>query len=95
MTTEDFKKELSLLDKEHQEKTISLCKRYVLSIAKFKKGDIIADHSTIILVDEIEFIRFDIIPTVVYKGIELTKKLIPKKSGIKASVFGNNAKHFN
>lgn len=94
MTDEEFRKECSQLGQEFDEyeaawkkRKQELINRYARENARFQIGDIIRANETTIRVDEIYGLetKYTIyvrgIVYVVYRGVILTKKLEPKKSG--------------
>ena len=91
MTDEEFRKEYSQLRQEFEEYEASwekrkreLVNRYVRENARFNVGDIIRANETTIRVGKIyasESMYLPGIVYIVYRGVILTKKLEPKKSG--------------
>jgi hypothetical protein len=96
MEKQEFDSKMKDLEKRFEKEKGALIYEYALSSAIFKIGDIIQDHKCIIVVDKISAsFSYREVKTV-YHGIELTKKLVPKKSGDRNSVWGNeNVKKLN
>lgn len=68
--------------KERAEREIfQVQKMYILENMKYKEGDILEDHYHIIKVTGVKDFRLDHkgIPIILYAGIQLTKKLQPRK----------------
>lgn len=91
MTKEEYKERSGQLYKEYEEKQRELDIEFALSNNNVEIGDIVSDSSSTIIV---ESIKVDIawswsghLPSAYYYGTRLTKKLVPFKSGEKATVY--------
>lgn len=83
MTQEEYEKSIFELNKKFKKEKYELEKKFALSNNDVKIGDIVSDGNNIISVSMIciDFSYPNTIPYVYYKGIKLTKKLKPFKSG--------------
>jgi len=93
MTYEEYQAAVKALEKEFDAKKFALAKEYAMSNNTVNIGDIINDHSTCIIVDEIGVLgRFSGKPQCVYHGHRLTKKLVRFKTGERDTIFQSNLK---
>lgn len=83
MTQQEYEERLFELNKKFKQDKYDLAKEFALSNNSVKIGDIVSDGNNIISVSKlcIDFGYPNPIPYVYYKGIKLTKKLKPFKSG--------------
>ena len=90
MTIEEYKNKIKELEEKHRIEKQNTTRFFVNKNNPFKIGDILTDGESIIkyLTTSI-YIGFDGIPTPVYNGTELTKKLLPTKRGNTVKLFHN------
>jgi hypothetical protein len=81
MTHDEYREALSKMRKEHKEKEYDLMKRYLEKANPAKVGDLVADYSKRIKVDQFFFKGTPDNPWITYKGPILTKKNKPYKNG--------------
>ena len=83
MTEQEYRDELKALEASIEASKKELAKRYAFANQKFQIGDTISKNETIIIVDDVKwgFTYGTSLPSVVYRGIKLTKKLVPPKRG--------------
>lgn len=83
MTKEEYEKTLFELNQKFKKEKYKLAKEFALSNNDVKIGDIVSDGNNMISVSKfcIDFGYPNPIPYVYYKGIKLTKKLKPFKTG--------------
>lgn len=82
MTKEEFFAKMKELEDDFKIRKDSLAKEFAVSNSPYKVGDIIQDHLHIIKVEKISGVRVYLngkLPVCIYKGIQLTSKLKPKK----------------
>ena len=93
MAKEAYLNKLKEIQDEYETKKKELYREYGLSNALFKVGDTIKGQNAIFIVDKITIYKMfsDNFPEPVYHGFELRKDLTPKRSGIRAIIYGNNA----
>jgi hypothetical protein len=89
MEIKEYNERLKEIEVNYEKAKRNLHNEYGLSLAKFKKGDIITDKNTIIMVNEITVnVSFgQVCP--VYRGIELKKDLTPKKNNSIGCIYAN------
>ena len=93
MTEQDFKKELSELEKQHNKSKRELIHKYALAHNHFREGDIIEDHYHIIQIETMTSeLKMNGLGTMVYIGIELKKDLKPKKKQVNKTMHQENVK---
>ncbi len=85
MNIEDYKNKKSVIDHDYRKRLSALAKDFAFSNSSVAVGDIVTDHTGSIKVEAVRFHAGNN-PSCVYVGVELTKKLVPKKSGVKRSV---------
>lgn len=88
----EYKKQLEAIETEYKKSINKLGFEYAESKRKFEIGDIIKDDTDIIKIDSIGWGKgLSEFPFPIYKGILLTVKLEPKKTGVKNGViYGNH-----
>lgn len=89
MTKEELIKRCNKITITTEEEVRRLKNEFSINNAEYNIGDIIEDHYHIIKVESIHAWRF---PEVVYKGTQLTKKLIPYKKQIDTKIYSTNIK---
>jgi hypothetical protein len=89
MNPEEYKIKLKKLEEEFEYSTKGLRKQYAFSNNPYKIGDIITDNIGTIKIEKISFGSSvnSSFPECVYFGLELTKKLIPKKNEQKRWIY--------
>ena len=86
----EYNEKMKAIEADYDAAKQSLYREYGLSQAIYKIGDIIKDSTWIILIDKITVsLSMDSIPYPVYRGLEYTKSLAPKKNMNRAAIFGN------
>jgi len=90
----EYKKQLSILKKEHNKAVHDLDLKFITSNNIIKKGDIITDHIGPVKVDQIQVgqVMCNSIPVAVYHGVCMTKAGKPFKSGERRGVWAPNMK---
>ena len=83
MTEQEYREKLKELKSEYETKKSLLAREFAYSNNPYKIGDIITDDFSIIKIESFCYCDYvsGYLPNVGYNGIELTKKLIPKKNG--------------
>jgi len=90
MTLEEYKAQISAIEKEANDKKLEIGKKYVLANNPYQVGDIIEDRGGNILKIERIMIYLKNTPCCKYYGIELTKRLFPKKNQTFNAIFQSN-----
>lgn len=87
---EQYKNELKELDAKYKLDKKALIRKYAVMQIKYIKGDIIKNNVAIIEVTGHNvYTNFAGIPCPIYKGIALTKKLVPMKNDSVHYIYGN------
>ena len=87
---EDYKLELATLESQFNIDKTALIRKYAKMQIKYLKGDIIQDNvATIQVTGHGVYTDFGGIPKPIYKGIALTKKLVPMKNDSVHHIYGN------
>lgn len=89
MSEQEYNERLSKIELAFEAEKKKLYWDYGISQAKFKVGDIIKDHRWIIKIERITVSKWFDFPRPVYVGIELTKKLEPRKIKSVQHIHGN------
>lgn len=96
MTNEEYTTRIAVIRAKAAEEIRMLAKEYVATNAKYHDGDVITDGSTIIKVTgvnvHIPSFHSNTPPMYSYKGVQLTKKLEPRKDGAIGHVFPDRIK---
>lgn len=81
MTKEEYDAELKEIEIYNESQKLELAIKYANANNPHKVGDTVTDHSSTVLIDKIKVSRgiFGGPPYCVYYGLELTKKLVPRK----------------
>ena len=92
MDIEDYKNKKSVIEHDYNKRLKALAMDFAFSNSSVIAGDIVTDHIGSVLVDHIKFSMSSSSggPTCVYYGVELTKKMQPKKSGRIRGVWQTN-----
>lgn len=92
MNIEEYKNRKSVIDHDYNKRLSALDREFAFSNSVAKVGDIVTDHIGSVLVSHIKFSTsaYGGNPTCVYFGIELTKKMQPKKYGAVRGVWQEN-----
>ena len=91
MELEQLEAKIKELDRDHKKAVNEAIVGYCFANNTVKIGDIFTDHIGSIVVEDIKASSFFKMYGCVYFGLELTKKLEPKKNGSKRSAFQQNA----
>ena len=89
MDIEEYKNKLAVIEHDYNKRKGALDRDYAFSNSSVIAGDIVTDHIGSILVESVKYTAGGS-PACVYFGIELTKKMLPKKSGVKRKVWQGN-----
>lgn len=90
MSEPEYKHKLSVIETEYLQAKKQLYIDYATAHRKFKVGDIIKDNTgTIIEIQRFGTCVFTSLPKPTYIGLQLTKKLTPKKNGDFGTIYGN------
>ena len=81
MDKETYDAQIKDLNITHRNNLCDLMKKYAAECSSKKIGGVFTDHIGSIKVESIGFDNFSQYPSATYYGLELTKKLVPKKSG--------------
>ncbi len=85
----EYQTKLKQLEADYKLARQKLIMEYGLSLALYKKGDIIKDNEEIILIDKISVdVTFSEVNPV-YRGFLLNKNLSEKKNRSRGSIYGN------
>ena len=96
MDKQEYIEKLKAIDGDAKKAKAALAKEFAMSNNTVKLGDIISDHANTIVVDHIGLgYSFDGTPQCVYRGVALTKKLVPKKNGSSEKIWQSNLKMEN
>ena len=85
MDKNQYKKELEEIKLSYINNEKDLMEKYAMKNNPYNIGDIIQDHCNILKIEEIKWRRASLgeeLPSCVYYGVELSKKLDPKKKQI-------------
>lgn len=84
----EYNTRLEALQKEHKQQLTSLAHEYAVRNREYKVGDILRSDYAIISVETIVWNAGSkcTLPHIVYVGMELTKKLAPKKNARKMKI---------
>lgn len=84
----EYNTRLEALQKEHKQQLTSLAHEYAVRNREYKVGDILRGDYAIISVETIGWNDGSkcTLPHIVYVGMELTKKLVPKKNARKMKI---------
>ena len=96
MTSEELKEKCMALQRECNDKQMELRKQYAIEHNPVKVGDIVTDHYHTIRVEKMS-IYGNPVPSMQYRGTELTKQGVPKKHQpvIYNPVFQENVESIN
>jgi hypothetical protein len=91
MDIEEYKKIIAEIDNKARQDKFAVAREYALANNTVKVGDVISDHKSTILVDNI-IITASVSskPMCVYDGIKLKKDGTPVKSGERDTVYQSN-----
>lgn len=91
-TLEDLKQELQDIDIEYERNKNRLIKEYSESTQRYSIGDILSNNNTTLIVNKVENCRgwLFLNPHIIYSGVELTKKMKPRKSGAIGCISDDN-----
>lgn len=92
MNKNELEAELRRLEAKHQETRSDAIRDYCLKNNTVKVGDVFTDHLGSVLVDKIGFHYGFGKACCTYYGVELTKKLEPKKNGSRRVAYQSNKK---
>ena len=82
MEESEYDEQRKALIKSHERDLFELAKRFAISKATAKVGDIISDGRITIKIDGGQISSYlNTYPEIIWKGIEYTKKMIPRKDG--------------
>jgi len=97
MDFEEYKNKKSVIEHDYNKRLRALAMDYASSNSSVIVGDIVTDHIGSVLVDNIKFSMSSANknPTCVYYGVELTKKMQPRKSGSVRGVWQTNLLNSN
>lgn len=92
MDIEEYKNRKAAIEHDYNKRLKALAMECAFSNSSVISGDIVTDHIGSVLVDHVKFSFSPTsgIPACVYYGVELTKKLQPKKSGRVRGVWQTN-----
>jgi len=76
----------------HNAEMLAIDREFALSNNTVQVGDILFDHSYIVLVEQVRAYSGVTGPTCVYEGARLKKDLSPRKDGRRVSVWQQNIK---
>lgn len=92
----EFERQLKELESEYNKQRNAICIAYCKENNKVNIGDVVTNrHGESIIVDKITYTMGwkQNNPECVYHGIELTKKLAPKKSGARGTIYQSNLEY--
>jgi len=94
MKKEEYDSKLSEIEDEMRAKKKSVACDYALSNAEYEVGDIISDHTSIILIDKVKWgYGYKKYPECVYFGYRLKKNnLTPRADESRDSIYQSNVK---
>lgn len=96
MEIEEYKTKLNDIIKAQEKKRHELYYEYAMANNNVKAADIVTDHIGSVLVDKITVhMGYGGIPECYYRGVQMTKKGIPFKSGERRFVYVKNLKSVN
>jgi hypothetical protein len=92
MDIEEYENKKSVIEHDYNRRLKALAMDYAFSNSSVIAGDIVTDHIGSVLVDHVKFSMSSLSgePTCVYYGVELTKKMQPKKAGKVRGVLQGN-----
>lgn len=90
----EYKKLWGEIENEASLKKKELAKRYVITNAKYKPGQIILDHHGFFKIEKITmgYSIYGNLPEIAYRGIRLTKKMEPMKKQDNTTCYEDNIK---
>lgn len=91
MQLKQLEEKIKKLSSDHKKAVNEAIVEYCFANNTVKIGDIFTDHIGSIVVEDIKASAAFRVYGCVYFGLELTKKLEPKKNGSKRSAFQQNA----
>lgn len=91
MTQEQYDIEAGALHNELEIKMSELNKKYAIENNPYNVGDIIEDHYHIIKIEHMSLYK-STYPSIMYTGVELTKKLTPCKIQKNKTMYQTNVK---
>ena len=89
MTKEEMKQRIAELERENEERKRFVFDLYAQTAAKFKRGEIIADGSDMIVVDGFSYSRMA--DDICYRGAALTAKGTPRRDGAQRYIYESRA----
>ena len=90
MSEQEYREALKSEKHTYDMRVREISAKYAESQRIFKVGDIAQSHQGIILVKSFAHgYSFRGIPCPIYRGVELTKKLVPKKNATPGAIYGN------
>ena len=94
MNKEDYDKAMADAEERALKEILMIQKTYAMSNNPYDVGDIIEDHIGYIRIENISPTKImgSKYPCCIYNGLELTKKLEPRKDGRKRRVYQDNIK---
>jgi hypothetical protein len=95
MDKQEYIEKLKAIDDDAKKAKAAISKEFAMSNNPVKLGDIISDHASTIVVDHIGLGYSCGMPECVYRGVALTKKLVPKKNGSSEKIWQSNLKMEN
>ena len=90
MTLDEYHKAAEALRQEYSANVTKLAKEYALSNNTVKIGDIVTGNTGSIVVNKINISICRSIPQCIYRGVRLTKKGTPFKSGEESVIYQSN-----
>ena len=91
MTIEEYQDKKEKLHKDYQKNLYDLAMEYAKANCIYVAGDIVEDHMGYFKIEKIAYCStWRSKPSLVFKGVELTKKLVVKKRPTRDTIFSSN-----